>query len=196
MSDNAPLIHPTAVIDPSATLAADVRVGAFSLIGAEVAIGAGSVIGALLGSALASFLGQVLPAESLLLVAASGFGLSTLAAAWLGRFAASLPRADGAVGLAGPAPPGRGPAGPAPCCAAGQSGPRPPPRPRAGMPPPTCLLFEPGLQRRVHFLRRDAISVVQGGQCAGVQEGVGQGKHAELRRHDAFTHEEAGHCFA
>ncbi|KTF31147.1 UDP-N-acetylglucosamine acyltransferase, partial [Xanthomonas translucens pv. translucens] len=45
MSDDVPLIHPTAVIDPSATLAADVRVGAFSLIGAEVAIGAGSVIG-------------------------------------------------------------------------------------------------------------------------------------------------------
>lgn len=45
MSDNAPLIHPTAVIDPSATLGTNVRVGAFSLIGAEVEIGDGSVIG-------------------------------------------------------------------------------------------------------------------------------------------------------
>ncbi len=45
MSDNAPLIHPTAVIDPSATLAADVRVGAFCLIGAHVEIGAGTEIG-------------------------------------------------------------------------------------------------------------------------------------------------------
>jgi len=45
MTDNAPLIHPTAVIDPSATLAADVRVGAFCLIGADVEIGAGTEIG-------------------------------------------------------------------------------------------------------------------------------------------------------
>ncbi|TQU04441.1 acyl-ACP--UDP-N-acetylglucosamine O-acyltransferase [Xanthomonas perforans] len=39
MRDSTPLIHPTAVIDPSATLADDVRVGAFSLIGADVQIG-------------------------------------------------------------------------------------------------------------------------------------------------------------
>lgn len=45
MNDSAPLIHPTAVIDPSARLADDVRVGAFSLIGAEVEIGAGTVVG-------------------------------------------------------------------------------------------------------------------------------------------------------
>lgn len=45
MSDNAPLIHPTAVIDPSATLAADVRIGAFCLIGADVEIGAGTEVG-------------------------------------------------------------------------------------------------------------------------------------------------------
>jgi len=45
MTDNAPLIHPTAVIDPSATLAADVRVGAFCLIGADVVIGEGTEIG-------------------------------------------------------------------------------------------------------------------------------------------------------
>ena len=45
MTDNAPLIHPTAVIDPSASLAADVRVGAFCLIGADVEIGAGTEIG-------------------------------------------------------------------------------------------------------------------------------------------------------
>ncbi|TQU33424.1 acyl-[acyl-carrier-protein]--UDP-N-acetylglucosamine O-acyltransferase, partial [Xanthomonas perforans] len=38
MRDSTPLIHPTAVIDPSATLADDVRVGAFSLIGADVQI--------------------------------------------------------------------------------------------------------------------------------------------------------------
>ncbi|MCG8276002.1 acyl-ACP--UDP-N-acetylglucosamine O-acyltransferase [Stenotrophomonas sp. NLF4-10] len=45
MSDSAPLIHPTAVVDPAARLADDVRVGAFSLIGAGVEIGAGSVVG-------------------------------------------------------------------------------------------------------------------------------------------------------
>ncbi|MQP77277.1 acyl-ACP--UDP-N-acetylglucosamine O-acyltransferase [Stenotrophomonas sp. MYb238] len=45
MSDSAPLIHPTAVVDPSARLAGDVRVGAFSLIGADVEIGAGTVVG-------------------------------------------------------------------------------------------------------------------------------------------------------
>ena len=45
MTDNAPLIHPTAVIDPSATLAADVRVGAFCLIGADVEIGEGTEVG-------------------------------------------------------------------------------------------------------------------------------------------------------
>ena len=45
MSDSAPLIHPTAVIDPSARLADDVRVGAFCLIGADVEIGAGTVVG-------------------------------------------------------------------------------------------------------------------------------------------------------
>ncbi len=45
MNDSAPLIHPTAVIDPSARLADDVRVGAFCLIGADVEIGAGTVVG-------------------------------------------------------------------------------------------------------------------------------------------------------
>jgi UDP-N-acetylglucosamine acyltransferase len=45
MNNSAPLIHPTAVIDPSARLAADVRVGAFTLIGADVEIGAGTVVG-------------------------------------------------------------------------------------------------------------------------------------------------------
>lgn len=38
-------IHPTAVVDPSANLAEDVVVGAYTIIGAEVAIGAGTVIG-------------------------------------------------------------------------------------------------------------------------------------------------------
>ena len=42
MSDSAPLIHPSAVIDPSAKLADGVSVGAFSLIGADVEIGAGT----------------------------------------------------------------------------------------------------------------------------------------------------------
>lgn len=45
MSDSAPLIHPTAVVDPSARLAAGVRVGAFSFIGAEVEIGEDTEIG-------------------------------------------------------------------------------------------------------------------------------------------------------
>ncbi|MCL7714300.1 acyl-ACP--UDP-N-acetylglucosamine O-acyltransferase [Stenotrophomonas mori] len=45
MSQSAPLIHPTAVVDPAARLADDVRVGAFSLIGADVEIGAGTVVG-------------------------------------------------------------------------------------------------------------------------------------------------------
>lgn len=40
-----PRIHPSAVIDPTARLAADVEVGAFSVIGAEVEIGAGTRIG-------------------------------------------------------------------------------------------------------------------------------------------------------
>ncbi|WP_019304601.1 acyl-ACP--UDP-N-acetylglucosamine O-acyltransferase [Xanthomonas oryzae] len=45
MRDQAPLIHPTAVIDPSAQLASNVRVGAFALIGADVHIGAGTEVG-------------------------------------------------------------------------------------------------------------------------------------------------------
>lgn len=39
------MIHPTAIIDPSAVLAADVEVGAYSIIGAGVEIGAGTRIG-------------------------------------------------------------------------------------------------------------------------------------------------------
>lgn len=39
------MIHPTAQIDPSAKLAADVEVGAYSIIGADVEIGAGTTIG-------------------------------------------------------------------------------------------------------------------------------------------------------
>lgn len=39
------VIHPTAIIDPSAVLAADVVVGPFSVIGAGVVIGAATVIG-------------------------------------------------------------------------------------------------------------------------------------------------------
>ncbi len=39
-------IHPTAVIDPSANLAADVEVGAYSVIGPQVTVGSGTRIGA------------------------------------------------------------------------------------------------------------------------------------------------------
>lgn len=38
-------IHPTAIVHPSAELASDVAIDAFSIIGAQVQIGAGSVIG-------------------------------------------------------------------------------------------------------------------------------------------------------
>jgi UDP-N-acetylglucosamine acyltransferase len=37
-------IHPTAIVDPSARLAADVTVGAYSVVGAEVEIGAGCAV--------------------------------------------------------------------------------------------------------------------------------------------------------
>jgi UDP-N-acetylglucosamine acyltransferase len=39
------LIHPTAQIEPSVVIGADVRIGAFSVIGADVTIGDGTVIG-------------------------------------------------------------------------------------------------------------------------------------------------------
>jgi UDP-N-acetylglucosamine acyltransferase len=39
------LIHPTAIIDPAATLGTDVRVGAYTVIGADVEIGDGCMIG-------------------------------------------------------------------------------------------------------------------------------------------------------
>jgi UDP-N-acetylglucosamine acyltransferase len=38
-------IHPTALVDPSAKLAAGVEVGPYSIVGADVVIGAGTVIG-------------------------------------------------------------------------------------------------------------------------------------------------------
>lgn len=38
------MIHPTAIIDPRADLAEDVRIGAFSIIGADVTIDSGTVI--------------------------------------------------------------------------------------------------------------------------------------------------------
>ena len=40
-----PLIHPTAIIDPSANLDSSVKVGPYSIIGANVNIGAGTEIG-------------------------------------------------------------------------------------------------------------------------------------------------------
>ncbi len=43
---SGPRIHPTALIDPRAELAADVRVGAHAMIGADCTIGPGCVIGA------------------------------------------------------------------------------------------------------------------------------------------------------
>jgi UDP-N-acetylglucosamine acyltransferase len=39
-------IHPTAIVDPKAVLAADVSIGAYSIIGADVEIGEGTEIGA------------------------------------------------------------------------------------------------------------------------------------------------------
>lgn len=39
------MIHPSAIVDPKAELAADVEVGPFSVIGPDVEIGAGTVIG-------------------------------------------------------------------------------------------------------------------------------------------------------
>lgn len=39
------MIHPTAIIDPGASLAPDVEVGAFTTIGKDVVIGSGTVIG-------------------------------------------------------------------------------------------------------------------------------------------------------
>jgi len=39
------LIHPTAIIDPSAVIAADVEIGPYSVIGPDVEIGAGSWVG-------------------------------------------------------------------------------------------------------------------------------------------------------
>ena len=43
--DDGPRIHPTAIVDPGAELAPDVRVGAYSVIGARVCVGAGTRIG-------------------------------------------------------------------------------------------------------------------------------------------------------
>lgn len=40
-----PRIHPTALVDPSAALAADVEVGPYSIIGPHVTIGAGTIVG-------------------------------------------------------------------------------------------------------------------------------------------------------
>ena len=40
-----PDIHPTALVDPAARLAADVRIGAWSIVGPSVEIGAGTTVG-------------------------------------------------------------------------------------------------------------------------------------------------------
>ena len=45
MTQAAPDIHPSAVVDPSARLGPGVRIGAFALVGADVEIGAGSIVG-------------------------------------------------------------------------------------------------------------------------------------------------------
>ena len=44
MATSKPRIHATALIDPAATLADDVEVGAYTVIGPHVVIGAGTVI--------------------------------------------------------------------------------------------------------------------------------------------------------
>ena len=49
MTDNAPRIHPTAVIDPAARRPT-MSVGAFTLIGPDVEIGAGTVVGPIAAS--------------------------------------------------------------------------------------------------------------------------------------------------
>ena len=41
----AAFVHPSAVVDPGATLGEDVRIGAFTLIGPDVDIGAGTIVG-------------------------------------------------------------------------------------------------------------------------------------------------------
>jgi UDP-N-acetylglucosamine acyltransferase len=41
----AGLVHPTAIVDPSARIAANVAIGAYSVIGAEVEIGEGTTVG-------------------------------------------------------------------------------------------------------------------------------------------------------
>lgn len=46
MSSSTPLIHPSAVIDPSARLGVGVQVGAYAVVGADVEIGDGTRIGA------------------------------------------------------------------------------------------------------------------------------------------------------
>ena len=39
------MIHATALVDPAATIGADVNIGAYSIVGADVEIGAGTTIG-------------------------------------------------------------------------------------------------------------------------------------------------------
>ena len=39
------MIHATAIVDPTASIADDVEIGAYSIVGPEVTIGAGSWIG-------------------------------------------------------------------------------------------------------------------------------------------------------
>ena len=46
MAGAAARIHPTAVVDPTAALGADVAIGPYSVVGAEVEIGDGTVVGA------------------------------------------------------------------------------------------------------------------------------------------------------
>ena len=72
-----PEISPHAIVDDGATLAADVRVGAFALIGAEVEIGPGCVIeagAAVVGRTRLAGGTRVLPMASIGLVAPGGRG--------------------------------------------------------------------------------------------------------------------------
>ena len=83
MSDSAPLIHPSAVIDPSAKLADDVRVGAFSLIGADVEIGAGTVVGPHCSIHGPTRIGRDNRFIGLLATGAFGLGRGFLGGGWL-----------------------------------------------------------------------------------------------------------------
>jgi ATP:ADP antiporter, AAA family len=97
----------------SGMIAGLVLVHFWSLLGATLSvtqarrlyplIGTGSVVGAMLGSGLASVIARVAPADNLLLIAAAGFGVSTLIAGWLAHETPALPAQTAASGGLAPA---------------------------------------------------------------------------------------------